>query len=89
MFRRKKCPGKQTLRLLDVLHRATDARNTVIVVEHNLDVIKTADWIIDLGPEGGDEGGMIRTTHAGDPHPRRGTGRCQLRPLPRLRLRQA
>jgi excinuclease ABC subunit A len=46
-------------RLLDVLHRLTDAGNTVIVIEHNLDVIKTADWIIDLGPEGGAEGGYI------------------------------
>jgi excinuclease ABC subunit A len=46
-------------KLLDVLHRLTDAGNTVIVIEHNLDVIKTADWLIDLGPEGGDEGGQI------------------------------
>jgi excinuclease ABC subunit A len=46
-------------RLLDVLHRLTDAGNTVIVIEHNLDVIKTADWIVDLGPEGGDKGGYI------------------------------
>ena len=46
-------------KLLDVLHRLTDAGNTVIVIEHNLDVIKTADWLIDLGPDGGDEGGEI------------------------------
>ena len=46
-------------KLLDVLSRLTDAGNTVIVVEHNLDVIKTADYIIDLGPEGGDKGGKI------------------------------
>jgi len=45
--------------LLDVLHRLTDAGNTVLVIEHNLDVIKTADWIIDLGPEGGDAGGRV------------------------------
>jgi excinuclease ABC subunit A len=46
-------------KLLDVLHRLTDAGNTVLVIEHNLDVIKTADWIIDLGPEGGDGGGRL------------------------------
>jgi excinuclease ABC subunit A len=45
--------------LLHVLHRLRDAGNTVVVIEHNLDVIKTADWIIDLGPEGGDGGGSI------------------------------
>jgi len=45
--------------LLEVLHRLTDAGNTVVVIEHNLEVIKTADWIIDLGPEGGDEGGHV------------------------------
>jgi len=46
-------------RLLQVLGRLVDAGNTVVVIEHNLDVIKSADWIIDLGPEGGDEGGWI------------------------------
>jgi excinuclease ABC subunit A len=45
--------------LLDVLNTLVDQGNTVVVIEHNLDVIKTADWIIDLGPEGGDEGGRI------------------------------
>jgi excinuclease ABC subunit A len=46
-------------KLLDVLHRLTDLGNSVVIIEHNLDVIRNADWIIDLGPEGGDEGGRI------------------------------
>ena len=46
-------------KLIDVLQRLVDAGNTVVVIEHNLDVLKTADWIIDLGPEGGDRGGTI------------------------------
>ncbi|MFN3681614.1 MAG: excinuclease ABC subunit A, partial [Nitrospira sp.] len=46
-------------KLLAVLHKLVDAGNTLIVVEHNLEVIKSADWIIDLGPEGGDTGGQI------------------------------
>jgi excinuclease ABC subunit A len=45
--------------LLNVLHRLRDHGNTIVVIEHNLDVIKTADWIVDLGPEGGDGGGLI------------------------------
>ena len=48
--------------LLKVLHRLRDHGNTVLVIEHNLDVIKTADFVIDLGPEGGDEGGYIIAT---------------------------
>jgi excinuclease ABC subunit A len=46
-------------KLLEVLNRLADAGNTVVVIEHNLDVIKTADWIIDMGPEGGDNGGRV------------------------------
>ncbi|MDO7641534.1 MAG: excinuclease ABC subunit UvrA, partial [Reinekea forsetii] len=45
--------------LLEVLHRLRDNGNTVVVIEHNLDVVKTADWVIDLGPEGGVRGGKI------------------------------
>jgi len=45
--------------LLDVIHRLRDAGNTIVIIEHNLDVIKTADWIVDMGPEGGDGGGTI------------------------------
>jgi excinuclease ABC subunit A len=63
--------------LLQVLHRLRDQGNTIVVIEHNLDVIKTADWIIDLGPEGGDRGGELIA--AGTPeeiaaHPRSYTG---------------
>ncbi len=53
-------------RLLDVLNRLVEAGNTVLVIEHNLDVIRNADWIIDLGPEGGDDGGEI--VAEGTPH---------------------
>jgi excinuclease ABC subunit A len=45
--------------LLDVLQRLTDLGNSIIIIEHNLDVIRNADWIIDLGPEGGEDGGRI------------------------------
>jgi len=48
--------------LLEVLHRLRDGGNTVVIIEHNLDVIKTADWIVDLGPEGGSGGGQIIAT---------------------------
>ncbi len=64
--------------LLKVLHQLRDAGNTIVVIEHNLDVIKTADWVIDMGPEGGDGGGTV--VAAGTPedvakHPASHTGR--------------
>ncbi|MCG2595676.1 excinuclease ABC subunit UvrA [Ramlibacter sp. XY19] len=64
--------------LLKVLHQLRDAGNTIVVIEHNLDVIKTADWVIDMGPEGGDGGGTVVV--AGTPeevaaHPQSHTGR--------------
>jgi excinuclease ABC subunit A len=46
-------------KLIRVLHRLVDAGNTVVLIEHNLDIIAEADWIVDLGPEGGDAGGHI------------------------------
>ena len=60
-------------KLLEVLHELADAGNTVVVIEHNLEVIKTADWIIDMGPEGGDGGGAHRGRgHAGGRGPGEG-----------------
>jgi excinuclease ABC subunit A len=46
-------------KLIRVLHRLVEAGNTVVVIEHNLDIVAEADWLVDLGPEGGDEGGRI------------------------------
>ena len=46
-------------KLLEILHNFVERKNTVIVIEHNLDVVKSSDWVIDLGPEGGDKGGYI------------------------------
>ena len=46
-------------KLVDILHKLAEGGNTVVVIEHNLDVIKTADYIIDMGPEGGDGGGTV------------------------------
>ena len=51
--------GYDVHKLVDILQRLVDTGNTIIVIEHNLDLIKTADYIIDLGPEGGDNGGEI------------------------------
>ena len=78
--------------LLGVLHRLRDHGNTVVVIEHNLDVLKTADWIVDLGPEGGDGGGQI--VAAGTPeqladHPTSYTGRYLKAALNRPRERPA
>ena len=79
-------------KLLAVLQRLVDAGNTVVVIEHNLDVIKTADWIIDLGPEGGDAGGEV--VAAGPPEaialePRSHTGRFLAEVLGTLPLEAA
>ena len=59
-------------KLLEVLHELVDQGNTIVVIEHNLDVIKTADWIIDIGPEGGDKGGQIVAEGP--------AGRCSVKP---------
>jgi excinuclease ABC subunit A len=64
--------------LLKVLHHLRDAGNTIVVIEHNLDVIKTADWVIDMGPEGGGGGGEVVVTGTPEQvwaHPGSHTGR--------------
>ncbi|MGL6204972.1 MAG: hypothetical protein ACRC2X_11735, partial [Giesbergeria sp.] len=64
--------------LLKVLHQLRDAGNTIVVIEHNLDVIKTADWLIDMGPEGGAGGGTVvaqGTPEEVAAHPASHTGR--------------
>lgn len=69
--------------LLDVIYRLRERGNTIVIIEHNLDVIKTADWIIDLGPEGGEKGGMIVATGTPEEiaaHPNSYTGHF-LKPL--------
>ena len=71
-------------RLLDVLNKLVDQGNTVVIIEHNLDVVKTADWVIDLGPEGGDDGGRVLATGTPEElvrHPERTYTGQFLRPL--------
>ena len=67
-------------KLLGVLSRLVDKGNTVIVIEHNLDVIKTADWVIDMGPEGGSRGGTVVAT--GTPEQIAAVRRQLHRPVP-------
>ena len=55
----RRCTSTTRAKLLEVLHELADAGNTVVVIEHNLEVIKPADWVIDLGPEGGDADGRV------------------------------
>ncbi|GGP45088.1 UvrABC system protein A [Shewanella algicola] len=77
--------------LLDVLHRLKSHGNTVVVIEHNLDVIKTADWIVDLGPEGGAGGGMILATGSPEDvaeHPESHTARF-LKPMLEIHKQRA
>jgi excinuclease ABC subunit A len=72
-------------KLLEVLQRLVDQGNTVLVIEHNLDVIKCADWLIDLGPEGGDAGGELIAQGTPEEicaHPNSETGKVLRRVLP-------
>jgi excinuclease ABC subunit A len=79
-------------RLLAVLHRLVDHGNTVVVIEHNLDVLKTADWLVDLGPEGGEKGGYViavGTPEQLTANPKSSTGQYLREPLARARARRA
>jgi excinuclease ABC subunit A len=79
-------------KLLEVLHELADQGNTVVVIEHNLDVIKTADWIVDFGPEGGDGGGEIVAIGAPEQvaaNPKSWTGRYLAEVLERQAQRRA
>jgi len=80
-----------TRKLLDVLHRLVDAGNTLLVIEHNLDVIKTADWVIDLGPDGGARGGTVVATGTPEDVARHATSStgAYLRGIPELARRLA
>ncbi len=80
---------EDTRKLLGVLHRLVDAGNTLLVIEHNLDVIKTADWVIDLGPDGGARGGTVVATGTPEEvarHPGSSTG-AYLRAMPAIAAR--
>ena len=71
-----------------MLHRLVDHGNTVVVIEHNLDVLKTADWIVDLGPEGGENGGFViaqGTPEQLTTKPKSSTGQYLREPLARAR----
>jgi excinuclease ABC subunit A len=78
--------------LLDVLHELVDQGNTMVVIEHNLEVVKTADWIIDMGPEGGDAGGEVVATGTPEQiarNPKSYTGRYLKHVLDRGRAKKA
>jgi excinuclease ABC subunit A len=82
---------EDTRKLLEVLHELVDNGNTVVVIEHNLDVIKTADWLLDFGPEGGDGGGRIVATGTPEDvaaNPASWTGRYLAETLERHERRQ-
>ena len=87
-----RCQFEDVRLLLEVLHRLVDKGNSVVVIEHNLDVIKTADWVIDLGPDGGEGGGRIVATGAPEAiaqDPDSHTGRYLATVLARGRERRA